>query len=149
MIRPAKGEMHMRRKLSWSLFFLLIICIFVSAGCSSSKSSINVSDIVNGIDEETARKRYDAMTGNTEYISYSVYKELSETEMEKIGQETYEMLLSQSEDDLVSKCSLAFYKEDSRELLHAFLIDKNGINTDVEDSQIVPGNSFSRFKPEG
>lgn len=139
----------MRRKLTWSLYFLMIICVLVSAGCSSSKNSINADKIVNGIDEETARKRYDTMSGNTEYISYSVYGELTEAEMEEIGQATYKLMLSQSEDEVISKCSLAFYKEDSSELLYAFLIDKDGLDTNVTDSQIVPGNSFSRFKPEG
>lgn len=96
---------------------------------------------------EVARKRYDAFTEGTNYISYSVYANLTAEQMEEIGRLEY-LQLQSGDMDIVDECSLAFYEEDSDVLIYAFIYDKDGVHTEREDAVYVSGKTFVRFEPE-
>ena len=105
-------------------------------------NTLNIQAVVDNQNETLAKKRYDMFTEGVRYISYSVYGELSETEMEEIGKRYYNSL-SDSNGKLVKECSMAFYKDDGEELIYSYIYNENGVMKDKEGAYYVPGNCFS------
>lgn len=135
-----------KRKKIWIAAALCMLSVCMG-GCGSKSASVEA--IVQGEGQSVARARYDAITEGVRYISYSVYEELSEKEMEDVGRAKYEEIAnSMSDQDVFNKCSIAWYEDDSDTLLYAFEYGKNGVETDAENAYYVPGNRFQLFDPK-
>ena len=145
IVKPARKKSIL---ISTAVFFALMVLSSMTFGEELDKREcdavniLNIQAVVDNQNETLAKKRYDMFTEGVRYISYSVYGELSETEMEEIGKRYYNSL-SDSNGKLVKECSMAFYKDDGEELIYSYIYNENGVMKDKEGAYYVPGNCFS------
>lgn len=116
-----------------------------TAGCAKSADAM-MREIAMGEATDTVRERHNSFSGMVQYVSYSVYKDFSQEQMEALGKALFELGGEESRNDM--KCSIAFYEGDSDTLLHAFYYDKDGVKQDDPNAYYIPGNKFDEFEPE-
>lgn len=137
----------MKKRNYLTVFSALLICALTlgTAGCGKKPEKL-AEEMRMGEHEDVVRERYGSMSGSAQFLSYSVYKDLSKEQMEAIGKAWYDDV---SVGAAITKCSLAFYEGDTDQLLYEFYYTKDGVVTDMEDAYYVPGDMFDRFEPEG
>lgn len=137
----------MKKRNYLTVFLALLICALTlgTAGCGKKPEKL-AEEMRMGEHEDVVRERYGSMSGSTQLLSYSVYKDLSKEQMEAMGKGWYDAV---SEGGYITKCSLAFYEGDTDQLLYEFYYTKDGVVTDMEDAYYISGDMFDRFEPEG
>ena len=137
----------MGKRKGYVAVWLFVVALLLG-GCRGGASG-TAEKIANGEAPETARLRMDVFSEDTRYLSYSVYEELSKEQMEEIGKIKYEEVTEQAAGDMpVEACSLAFYQEDSGELVYGFAYGEDGADADISEELLAKGDQFVLFQPE-
>lgn len=100
--------------------------------------------------DASAKCRYVSCTEGTCYISYSVYKDLTEQEMEQIADFIELGLIAGFNDSMQYKkdgeyehpVNIAFYMENTEELIAAFVFKGGRRQEPGEGDRFIPGNRF-------
>ena len=64
--------------------FILYFMVAFASGCANKKSDLT-EGILLGEHEDVVRSRYNSMSGDTQYLSYSVYQDFTDEQMEDLG----------------------------------------------------------------
>jgi hypothetical protein len=136
---------------------LLIVILLTLPACSyadqiEAQMSTHPAKVLLGEDDPdtvSVKCRYSSNTEGTCYSSYSVYKELTQQQMEQIadyielGYIAPDKNMQKNEDGRYEyPISIAFYKEDTDELIDAFMFKGGKRQEPSEDDIFIPGDRF-------
>jgi hypothetical protein len=143
-------------KRFWILIVFVVILLTLPA-CSyadqvEAQMSSHPAKLLLGEDDPDTKCRYRMHTEGTCYSSYSVYKDLTEQQMEQIA-DYLELgyIISPSQDMQKNEdgryeypISIAFYKDDTDELIDAFMFKGGKRQEPSEDDIFIPGDRFDK-----
>ena len=136
---------------------IFVISILLLAACSYSDQMKNhpakallAEENPENPEDASVKRRYDSNTEGTCYTSYSVYKDLTEQQMEQIADfielgyvAAPDRTMQKNEDGRYEyRISIAFYKGDSDELIDAFIFKGGKRQEPSESDYFISGDRF-------